>query len=98
MKVVWTARARARLRQIYNYIAQDQPLNAERVVDRITLRAEQLSGQPRSGRMVDDYQREDIRELIERPYRLIYLIHSDRIEILTVRDTRRVLPRRLDEL
>jgi len=98
MKVVWTARARARLRQIYNYIAQDQPLNAERVVDRITLRAWQLSEQPRSGRMVDDYQRDDIRELIERPYRLIYLIHPDRIEILTVRDTRRVLPRRLDEL
>ncbi|MDZ7792005.1 MAG: type II toxin-antitoxin system RelE/ParE family toxin [Xanthomonadales bacterium] len=66
MKVVWTGRARARLRQIYNYIAQDQPLNAERVVDRITLRARQLNEQPRSGRMVDDYQREDIRELIER--------------------------------
>lgn len=98
MKVVWTARARGRLRQIYNHIAQDQPLNAERVVDRITLRARQLSEQPRCGRMVDDYHREDIRELIERPYRLIYLIYPDRIEILTVRDTRRVLPRRLDEL
>lgn len=98
MRVVWTARARARLRQIYNYIAQDQPLNAERVVDRITLRAKQLAEQPGSGRIVDDYEREDIRELIARPYRLIYLIHQDRIEILTVRDTRRVLPRRLDEL
>ena len=98
MRVVWTARAKARLRQIYNYIAQDQPLNAERVVDRITLRARQLIDQPRSGRMVTYYQRDDIRELIEQPYRIIYHVHPDRIEILTVRDTRRVLPRRLDEL
>lgn len=98
MKVVWTARARARLRQIYNYIAKDQPRNAERVVDRITRRAEQLAEQPRSGRMVENYQHDDIRELIERPYRIIYLIFTDRIEILTVRDTRRVLPRQLDEL
>lgn len=61
------------LRQIYNYIAQDQPLHAEWVVDRITARARQLMEQPHSGRIVDDYQRDDIRELIERPYRIIYL-------------------------
>ncbi len=98
MKVVWTARARVRLRQIYNHIAQDQPLNAERVVDRITLRARQLMEQPRSGRIMAYYQRDDIRELIERPYRIIYHVLPDRIEILTVRDSGRVLPRRLDEL
>jgi len=98
MRVVWTARAKARLRQIYNYIAQDQPLNADRVIDRITLRARQLGEQPRSGRMVEHYQHDDIRELIERPYRIIYLVLPDRVEILTIRDTRRVLPRRLDEL
>ena len=98
MRVVWTARAKARLRQIHDYIAQDQPVNAQRVVDRITLRSKQLQDQPRSGRVVEHYQDEDIRELMERPYRIIYLIHPDRIEILTVRDTRRVLPRRLDVL
>ena len=48
--------------------------------------------------MVEKYQREDLRELIEAPYRIVYLILGDRIAILTVRETRRVLPRRLDEL
>ena len=98
MRVVWTDRAKARLRQIRAYVAQDQPLNADRLVDQLTRRVEQLAEQPRSGRMVEKYQREDLRELIEPPYRIVYLIGTDRIDIVTVRDTRRVLPRRLSDL
>lgn len=98
MRVVWTDRAKARLRQIRAYVAQDQPLNADRLVDQLTRRVEQLAEQPRSGRMVEKYQREDLRELIESPYRIVYLIGTARVDILTVRDTRRVLPRRLSDL
>lgn len=97
MKVAWTHRARARLRQIHRHIANDQPANADRVVDRLTRRVEQLIEHPHSGRVVEGFLREDLRELIEAPYRIIYLVGRDRIDILTVRDTRRVLPRRLDE-
>ena len=98
MRVVWTDRAKARLRQIPTYIAQDQPIDAERMVDRLTRRVAQLAEHPRSGRIVEKYQREDLRELIEAPYRIVYLILAERIDIVTVRNTRRVLPRRLDEL
>lgn len=98
MRVVWTDRARARLRQIHAYIAQDQPLNADRVVDRLTRRVAQLAEHPRSGRVVEQYQREDLRELIDAPYRVIYLILAERIDIVTVRDSRRVLSRRLTDL
>lgn len=93
MRVVWTGRAKARLRQIHAYIAQDQPLNADRVVDRLTHRVAQLAEHPRSGRIVEKYRRDDLRELIEAPYRIVYLVLPDRIDIVTVRDTRRVLPR-----
>ena len=48
--------------------------------------------------MVEKYQRGDLREVIESPYRIVYLILPDRIDIVTVRDTRRLLPRRLDAL
>lgn len=98
MRVVWTDRAKARLRQIHAYIAQDQLLNAERMVDRLTRRVAQLAEHPRSGRIVEKYQRDDLRELIETPYRIVYLILPDRIDIVTVRDMRRVLPRRLSDL
>ena len=98
MRVVWTDRAKARLRQIRAYVAKDQPQNADRLVDLLTRRVVQLADQPRSGRVVEKYQREDLRELIEPPYRIVYLILMERIDIITVRDTRRVLPRRLDDL
>ncbi len=98
MRVVWTDRAKARLRQIHTTIAQDQPINAERMVDRLTRRVAQLAQHPRSGRVVEKYQREDLRELIEASYRIVYLILPDRIDIVTVRDTRRVLPRHLNIL
>jgi toxin ParE1/3/4 len=98
MRVVWTDRAKARLRQIRAYVAKDQPQNADRLVDLLTRRVVQLADQPHSGRVVEKYQREDLRELIEPPYRIVYLILIERIDIITVRDTRRVLPRRLDDL
>jgi plasmid stabilization system protein ParE len=98
VRVVWTDRARVRLRQIHSHIAKDQTLNADRVVDRLTQRVVQLIDHPMSGRVVERYQRADLREHIEAPYRIVYLILPDRIAVLTVRDTRRVSPRRLEKL
>ncbi|MFC3131077.1 type II toxin-antitoxin system RelE/ParE family toxin [Coralloluteibacterium stylophorae] len=83
---------------MHHYIAQDKPIDAERVIDRLTRRVAQLAEHPRSGRVVEKYHREDLRELIDAPYRIVYLILADRIDILTVRDSRRVLPRRLADL
>jgi plasmid stabilization system protein ParE len=97
MKVVWTDRAKARLRQVHAYIARDQPMNADSAVDRLTQRVGQPAEHPRSGRVVKKYPRDDLRELIEAPYRIIYLILADRIDILMVRDSRRVLSRRLGD-
>ncbi|MBS7458567.1 type II toxin-antitoxin system RelE/ParE family toxin [Coralloluteibacterium stylophorae] len=97
-RVAWTDRAKARPGQIHHYIAQDKPIDAERVIDRLTRRVAQLAEHPRSGRVVEKYHREDLRELIDAPYRIVYLILADRIDILTVRDSRRVLPRRLADL
>ena len=98
MKVVWTDRAKARLQQIHAYIAQEHPLNAVRVVDRLTLRVAQLAEHPHSGPVVMVYQRHEVRELIESRYRIIYRVLAERIDIVTVRDTRRRLPRRLSGL
>jgi len=41
------------------------------MVDRITRRSEQIAEHALSGRKVQEYDAEDIRELIEKPYRII---------------------------
>jgi len=42
--------------------------------------------------MVPELRRTDLREVLERPYRIIYLIGSDRIDILTIVHYRQLLP------
>jgi plasmid stabilization system protein ParE len=62
------------------------------MVDRITRRSEQISTQPLSGRKVPEYEAEDIRELIEKPYRIIYRVKQDQIDVLAVIHGAQLLP------
>lgn len=84
MKVHWTETAEGHLDAIYGYIAQDSPEYALRVVDRITGRSQQISTFPLSGRSVPEYDMDQIREVIESPYRIIYYIKPDQIDVLAV--------------
>lgn len=98
MKANWTAKALVRLQQVHDYIARDQPINARNFVGRLTERADAIARQPHAGRIVPDYARQDIREVHEGAYRIVYRILADRIDILTVRHGARLLPRRLRDL
>lgn len=91
MEVVWTAKARARLRELHDYIAKDSPQRALAVVDRLTARALLLAEPPLTGRRVPELSRDDIREWLERPFRLIYRIRNGRVEIITVKHYRQRL-------
>ncbi len=72
MRVYWTQEARDRLREIEAYIAKDSPQGAKQVIDRLLRRSLQLADLPNSGRRVPEYPEADLRELLERPVRIIY--------------------------
>ncbi|MGH8428545.1 MAG: type II toxin-antitoxin system RelE/ParE family toxin [Gammaproteobacteria bacterium] len=92
MRVVWTAQAQARLTEIHAYIAKDQPLNANRFIDRVTRRGDRIGDQPWAGRIVPEYHQEDLREVLEGAYRIIYRILADRVDVVTVRHGAQRLP------
>ncbi|MGB6011263.1 MAG: type II toxin-antitoxin system RelE/ParE family toxin [Desulfobacterales bacterium] len=92
MRVHWTENAIGHLVNIYEYIALNSPTFAKRIVDRITRRSEQIADHPFSGRKVPEYEADDVRELIETPYRIIYRIKSDQIDVLAVIHGARLLP------
>ena len=92
MRVHWTHTAIEHLLAIYEHIAQGAPLYARRMIDRLTKRSEQIAAFPWSGRMVPEYEAPDIREVIERPYRIIYRIRTDQIDILAVVHGAQLLP------
>lgn len=84
MKVHWTDTAEGHLDAIYAYIAQDSSEYAKRMVDRLTRRSQQIADFPFSGRRVPEYDIDQIREVIEGPYRIIYHIKPDQIDVLAV--------------
>ena len=84
MKVHWTDTAEGHLDAIYGYIFQDSPEYARRVVDRLTRRSQQIAEFPFSGRRVPEYDVDQIREVIEGSFRIIYHIKADQVDVLAV--------------
>ena len=92
MRVYWTNTAIGHLLAVYEHLARDSPLYAQRIVDRLIRRSEEVADFPLSGRMVPEYETQDIREVIERPYRIIYRTMAERIDVLAVVHGMQMLP------
>jgi toxin ParE1/3/4 len=82
----------AQLAAIAEYISLDSPVYAEQLVDRLVARLDQARAFPDSGRIVPEVGRIDMREFIDPPYRLIYRVHPDAIEVLSIVHSRRESP------
>ena len=81
----WTHQALADLGTIRAFIEQDSPHYASVVVARLIRAVERLKHFPQSGRVVPEFEHKAVREVIERPYRIVYrLVREDEIHILTV--------------
>lgn len=92
MRLRFTSEARSRLRSIQRYVAEYSPAHAQALVERLIRRAEEIPGAPRAGREVPEYRQQDLREILVRPYRIIYRLQPDAIEIITVLHYRQLLP------
>jgi addiction module RelE/StbE family toxin len=78
MKVVWTEPAESDLDDLFDYIARDSAIYAERFIDRILDAVVKLAQHPRIGRKVPEANSEHIRELIVQSQRVIYAVVDDR--------------------
>lgn len=85
MGIEWSRRARTDLRDLKAYISKDSPYYARRFTRQIIASVEKLGQFPRIGRTVPEAEgREDVRELIYRSYRIIYLTRPERVFIVTI--------------
>src|SRR5215510_5273483 len=81
-QVRWSLTAANDLQDIESFIARDSVLYAISFVDRVVAAAEKLSDSPHLGRVVPEFNRTDLRELIFRNYRIVYLVKGDGVTIL----------------
>ena len=84
MRVHWTETAERHLDAIYAYIAQNSPAYALKTVDRITAKSQQIADFPLAGRRVPEYDVEQIRETFVPPYRIIYHLRHDQVDVVAV--------------
>ena len=91
-RVEWSHWAKEDLEAVAEYIAEQQPATALRVIDRLYTCGERLSAHNLRGRRVPELQRLGIdtyRELIEGPWRVIYKPAKDHVVIVAIFDARR---------
>lgn len=92
--VSWTRTALGDLDALIDYLAGEDPAAAERILDRIEQRARGLGSQSARGRIVPELREVGVlhyRELIERPWRIVYRVEGERVLVLAVLDARRDL-------
>ncbi|MFZ3254923.1 MAG: type II toxin-antitoxin system RelE/ParE family toxin [Syntrophales bacterium] len=96
MKIMWSPLAIDRASEIAKYIAQDKPSAAEKWINTVFSKVEQLKSSPEIGRVVPEIGNDQFRELIYGNYRIIYRIEKKQISILTIRHGKQILP--IDEI
>jgi len=91
MKLLWTNEALNRLIEIEDYISEDSPQRAQKFTNQIINKAESLKKHPKKGRIVPEFSIPEIRELIYKNYRIVYIIKEESLEILTVFESHRLI-------
>jgi plasmid stabilization system protein ParE len=82
-KIRWTPQASDDLQAIFDFIARDSPHYAQVTAEGILAAIDHLEQFPKLGRRVPESVREDLRELIKPPYRIVYRTGAV-VKILTI--------------
>jgi len=96
VQISWTFQAKDDLKTIAEYIKLDSIRYAKLQVIKIKTRTHILKSHPQAGRVVPEIESEEIRELIEGNYRIIYkVVSNNNVDILTIHHSARDLTKRV---
>jgi len=91
MKIYWTKESLLNLQEIEDFISQDNPNAAIKLIDKLISLVENLIDFPEKGRIVPELSISQIREILYKNYRMVYLIKKNSINILTVFEGHKLL-------
>jgi plasmid stabilization system protein ParE len=90
-KIYWSPLAAQRLEIIFEYISADNNIAANKLIGNIFKKVESLVEFPAKGRKVPEVNKDEIREIFENGYRIIYRVGHKEIFILTIRNSLQLL-------
>jgi len=91
VRVLWSPLAEQQVAESFAYIAAEHPAAAVRWFDRLEDKTGSLATFPDQGRMVPEVQHTAIREVLVRPYRVIYRRGVTEVVVLSVQHDHREL-------
>lgn len=97
MKIIWSPKARQKAQEAVDFIKEDRPLVSEEWLEGLIERVLLLQEFPNQGRIVPEWGQPDVREVLHPPYRVLYQVFPERVEILTLSHVRQELEGQSDE-
>ena len=92
VKINWTNFALQDLNEIAEFISKDSIRYAQMTVKNLFESPSLLKTHPKAGRVVPEFNEENLRELIRGSYRIVYrIVDKNRIDILTVHHSARLI-------
>ncbi len=91
VEIKWTKNALEELDDIASYISKDSPKYAQILVTQIYEMVSHLEQFPKFGRKVPEYNDPNLREILYKSYRIIYLIKLGHLEIISISHGSRLL-------
>jgi plasmid stabilization system protein ParE len=76
------------------YVSQSAPEVGERLVGEILACLDQLAEFPESGRVVPEFEQPWLRELIRPPFRVVYRVDGERVRVVRVWRSERLMGER----
>src|SRR3954470_14897797 len=97
-RLIWSPAFVDDFEEICEYIGRDSQQFASVICEKVINAVEAIPAHPRMSSIVPEYQRDDIREIFVYRYRLIFRLHHDAVQLVTVIHGARLLPSRAEDL
>lgn len=83
-KIRWSPRAASNFEDICNYIAKDSEYYAALFAKKVNVIVKTIPQFPESGRIVPEYENENLREKMYESYRIVYRLKEEVVEIVAI--------------
>jgi len=83
-EIIWSELAKDHLQEIDSYISKGSPFYSIIFIDKLIASIDKLRLFPRCGRIVPEFQKENLREIFFHKYRVVYSIDDDIVKILAI--------------
>ena len=83
-KLIWSPGAASDLEETCQYISRDSEHYAKLFASRVISLVEAIAEFPMAGRIVPEYQQDNLRERIFQDYRIVYRVGPEAVEIVAI--------------